>query len=62
MVMTLYPRHSNEYRRKHGEHVCLDKCHKHFHTVHEDTEQYGYNTHGGTDGSTHTGCNKDDTG
>ena len=40
MMVCLYPRHADEHRRKHGEHVGLDKCNQHFHTIHEDAEQH----------------------
>ena len=62
MMVCLYPRHTDEHRRKHGEHVGLDKCNQHFHTIHEDAEQHRHDTHRCTDDRSHTGCYKDDAG
>ena len=61
MMVCFYSRHTDENRRKHGEHVCLNKGYQYFHAIHEDAEQYGYNTHRCTDCHTHTSRNEYDT-
>ena len=62
MMVCLYPRHADEHRRKHGEHVGLDKCNQHFHTIHEDTEQHRHDTHGRADDCPHTGGHEHNAG
>ena len=45
-----------------GEHVGLNKCNQHFHTIHEDAEQHRHDTHGRADDCPHTGGHEHNAG
>ena len=61
-MVCFHPRHTDENRREHGEHVCLNKGYQYFHAIHEDAEKYGDDAHRCTDSHSHASRNEYDTG